>query len=180
MKHYSFNGGGSVTIAEIFFLACKGKVYISVLYHSVTKDTNTRAAIELCKAKFICVRFLHSSERFFDQAVGIQTGRIKNAAFTASSQWDKFHAPFRARLHIQKQGRYIGAWASRPNNQNQWLMVDLGIPTEVTGIATQGRQDAAQWVTAFWVYYSLDGMHFSRVTYWWDYIRVSVLDLFKH
>ncbi|CAH3022884.1 unnamed protein product [Porites evermanni] len=112
-------------------------------------------------------------ERFFDQAVGIQTGKIKNAAFTASSQWDKFHAPFRARLHIRKQGRYIGAWASRPNNHNQWLMVDLGIPTEVTGIATQGRQDAAQWVTAFWVYYSLDGMHFSRVTYWWDYIRVS-------
>lgn len=112
--------------------------------------------------------------------MGIQTGKIKNAAFTASSQWDKFHAPFRARLHIRKQGRYIGAWASRPNNHNQWLMVDLGIPTEVTGIATQGRQDAAQWVTAYWVYYSLDGMHFSRVTYWWDYIRVSVLGIFKH
>ena len=130
--------------------------------------------------RIICVRFLHSLERFFDQAVGIQTGKIKNAAFTASSQWDRFHAPFRARLHIQKQGRYIGAWASRANNHNQWLMVDLGIPTKVTGIATQGRQDAAQWVTAFWVYYSLDGMHFSRVTYWWDYIRVSVLGLFKH
>lgn len=113
------------------------------------------------------------SERFYDQAVGIQNGKIKNAAMTASSQWDKFHAPFRARLHTVKRGRYIGAWSSRHNKHNQWLKIDLGRPYKVTGIATQGRQDAAQWVTAYYVYYSLDGMHYSRVTYWWDYIKVS-------
>ena len=116
---------------------------------------------------------LHSSERFCDRIQGLQRGTIKNVAFTASSQWDKYHAPFRARLHIPKQGRYIGAWSSRHNNHNQWLKIDLGRPTKVTGMATQGRQDADQWVTAYYVYYSLDGVRFSRVTYWWDVIKVS-------
>lgn len=62
LKDYSFNGGGYVTIAEFFFLACKGKVHILVLYHSVTKDTNTRAVIELCKANlFVFVSSIHQS-----------------------------------------------------------------------------------------------------------------------
>ena len=63
MKDYSFNGGGYVIIAEIFFLACKRKVYISVLYHSVTKDTNTIAVIELCKANlFVFVSSFNQSD----------------------------------------------------------------------------------------------------------------------
>ena len=40
--------------------------------------------------------------------------------------------------------------------------------------------DTKMHVSAFWVYYSLGGKHFSRVTYWCDCIRVSVLGLFKH
>ena len=35
-------------------------------------------------------------------------------------------------------------------------------------------------VLAFWVYYSLGGMHFSSVTYRWDYIMASVLGLSEH
>ena len=50
-------------LLKFFFLACKGKVHISVLYHSVTKDTNTRAAIELCKANlFVFVSSIHQSD----------------------------------------------------------------------------------------------------------------------
>ena len=56
-------GVGKVTIAGIFLLACKGKVYISVLYHSVTKDTNTRAVIELCEVNlFVFVSSIHQSD----------------------------------------------------------------------------------------------------------------------
>ena len=52
-----------VTIAEIVFLVCKGKVYISVLYLSVTNDTNTRAVIELCKANlFVFVSSFNQSD----------------------------------------------------------------------------------------------------------------------
>lgn len=57
LKDYSFNGGGYVTIA------CKGKVYISVLYHSVIQDTNARAVIELSKANFfVFVSSIHQSD----------------------------------------------------------------------------------------------------------------------
>ena len=44
---------------------------------------------------------------------------------------------------------------------------------KVTGIATQGRQDADQWVTAYRMYYSSDGVYFSSVKYWWNsYVKV--------
>ena len=50
-------------LLKFFVLACKGKVHISVLYHSVTKDTNTRAVIELCKANlFVLVSSIHQSD----------------------------------------------------------------------------------------------------------------------
>ena len=63
MKDYAFSWEGYVTIAKIFFLACKGKVYISVLYQSVIKDTNTIAVIELCKANlFVFVSSIHQSD----------------------------------------------------------------------------------------------------------------------
>ena len=90
---------------------------------------------------------------------------------TASSQWDKYHAPFRARLHLPRQGRYIGSWSARHNNRNQWLKIFLGRTYRTTGIATQGRHDADQWVTAYYVYYSQDGVHMSRVTHWWDILK---------
>ena len=50
-------------LLKFFFLAWKGKVHISVLYHSVTKDTNTRAAIELCEANlFVLVSSIHQRD----------------------------------------------------------------------------------------------------------------------
>ena len=91
---------------------------------------------------------------------------------TASSSWDKNHSPWLARLHRARRGRLVGAWASRHKNHNQWLQVDLGRSMKVTGINTQGRQDADQWVTAYYIRYSLDGAHFSSVREWWDTIKV--------
>ena len=48
---------------------------------------------------------------------------------------------------------------------------------KVTGIATQGRQDADQWVTAYYIYYSSDGVYFAKVKYWWNY-SVKVREVF--
>ncbi|KAJ7387988.1 hypothetical protein OS493_040576 [Desmophyllum pertusum] len=81
----------------------------------------------------------------------------KNRAITASSSYNNFHVPWLARLHRAKHGRYIGSWAAKHNNHNQWLQVDLGRTMKVTGINTQGRQDSHQWVTAYYVSYSSDG-----------------------
>ncbi|XP_027046430.1 uncharacterized protein LOC113674157 [Pocillopora damicornis] len=110
-------------------------------------------------------------ERFCDSPLGLQNNRIKNAAITASSRWDANHSPWLARLHRPRRGRFIGAWSSRHNNHNQWLQVDLGRSMKVTGIATQGRYDADQWVTAYYLYYSADGVNFAKVKHWWNYVK---------
>lgn len=92
--------------------------------------------------------------------VGIQAGKIKNTAMTASSSYNVFHGPFLARLHRTRTGRYMGAWVARIRNSNQWLQVALGRPMTITGISTQGRHDANQWVTRYLVAFSQDNMHF--------------------
>ena len=49
---------------------------------------------------------------------------------------------------------------------------------KIIGIATQGRQDAVQWVTAYYIYYGIDGVYFSKVRYWWNYVvKVRNTDL---
>lgn len=44
---------------------------------------------------------------------------------------------------------------------------------KVTGVATQGREETSQWVTAFYVLYSSDEVKFAKVKDWWDVIKVS-------
>ena len=43
---------------------------------------------------------------------------------------------------------------------------------KLSGINTQGRQDADQWVTAYFILYGSDGTHFSYVREWWDIVKV--------
>lgn len=73
-----------------------------------------------------------------------------------------------------RRGRLMGAWSAKKNNYNQWIQVDLHRSMKVTGLATQGRYEAAQWVTAFYVLYSADGVKFAKVKNWWDVVKVSV------
>ena len=48
-----------------------------------------------------------------NRPLGMMTGAIKNSAITASSMWDKHHAPFLARLNARRMGRYQSAWSAR-------------------------------------------------------------------
>ena len=91
----------------------------------------------------------------------MKSGRIRNRYITSSSRWDRYHAAWLARLNSRRRGRNVGAWSAKTNNRQQWLQVDLRVPTLVTGVATQGRQDYAQWVTSYGIAYSLDGAHFA-------------------
>ena len=95
-----------------------------------------------------------------NQPMGLQSGRLKNHLVTASSQWDKYHAAFLARLHWQRRGRYMGAWSARHNNRYQWLQLDFSRWAKIIRLATQGRQDTDQWVTQYYVRHSLDGIRF--------------------
>ena len=91
--------------------------------------------------------------------LGLQNGRIRNSRITASSEYNVYHAARLGRLHLHKRGRYVGAWCTKHKNRNQWFKVNFGRLMKITKIATQGRQDAAQWVTYYRVSSSVDGIH---------------------
>ena len=92
----------------------------------------------------------------------MQNGRIRSAQLSASSVWNRYHGASNARLHMRRRGARTGAWSARHNNRNQWLRVDFGRPTRVTKIATQGRQDARQWVRRYYLSHGVDGVHFAE------------------
>ncbi|EDO48094.1 predicted protein, partial [Nematostella vectensis] len=94
--------------------------------------------------------------------IGIEDGKVPNRAFKASSSWDKYHGPSRARLNAVRKGAYRGAWSAKKNNRRQWIQVDLGQRTVITKILTQGRQDLNQWVKRYTVSYSRDGRRFRQ------------------
>ena len=91
----------------------------------------------------------------------MQTGSIRANQITATSSWDRNHAPNNGRLNLRRVGARMGAWCARQNNRYQFLQVDLKRPTRLTKIATQGRQDVRQWVTRYYLTYSQDGVNFA-------------------
>lgn len=99
-----------------------------------------------------------------EAGLGLQSYAVPDSAVTASSTWSIYYKPGNGRLHFQKVPsplRY-GAWATLGGHylQGSWWQVDFGSWTKVTIIATQGRQDAAQWVKKYRLSYSYDGLFF--------------------
>jgi len=98
------------------------------------------------------------------KALGMESGTIADSQITASSEWDVYHSPKRARLYTKEAGVGIGtgAWVSFANDPNPWLQVDLGKITPVTHVATQGRNtySPAQMVTKYKLQFSDDGASF--------------------
>ena len=91
----------------------------------------------------------------------MENGAIPDGKISASSEWDPKHAAKQARLHFPGGPGIAGSWSSRQNDANQWLQIDLGIQNaKVTGLATQGRANANQWVTKYKLQYSHDGVNF--------------------
>ena len=91
----------------------------------------------------------------------MSSGAINNGQITASSEWDGNHAANQGRLFFTRTGIKVGSWSSRRNDGNQWLQIDLGGHHDnVTGVATQGRNDHNQWVAKYKLMYSYDGVNF--------------------
>ena len=91
----------------------------------------------------------------------MENGMIFDRQITASSQLDACHAANQGRLNFKATANKAGSWSAGSNDSNQWLQVDLGSQyTKVTRVATQGRIDAAQWVTKYKLQYSNDGVNF--------------------
>ena len=88
---------------------------------------------------------------------------------SASTSYNSHHAPLGGRLNFQDQVNsagqttQIGGWAALHNDKSQYLQVNFGEIFQITGVATQGRASAAQWVKSYKLEYSTD-----RST-WTDY-----------
>ena len=92
----------------------------------------------------------------------MESGAISDAQITASSRMNNNSTPRQARLNFIEQGIKQGGWSSLENDRNQWLQVDLGSHTIVTGVATQGRNSTnwRQWIKTFTLQFSFDGVIF--------------------
>ena len=82
--------------------------------------------------------------------------KIPDSAMTASTQYNQYWGPERGRLRNQKEGSYDNCWLAQKNDEEQFIQVDLGEIAKITRVATQGRQDSAQWVKSYTLSYSLD------------------------
>ena len=85
---------------------------------------------------------------------------ISDAQISASWWSTGHHAAVQARLHYKASGVKQGGWSAGISNRSQWLQVDLGAEISVKAIATQGRNNYNQWVTAYKLEYSNDGASF--------------------
>ena len=92
--------------------------------------------------------------------LGLEDGRVPHPRFRASSSASFYCASRNARLHQRRAGRNGGAWCARMSNKKQWLQVDFGTDTVVTKFCTQGRNNADQWVTTYYVSFSSRGERF--------------------
>ena len=91
----------------------------------------------------------------------MEDGSISDGQISASSQLDSSHASIHGRLHFEATASKAGSWSARNNDVNQWLQIDLECRhTEITRVATQGRNDSPQWVSKYKLQYSNDGVNF--------------------
>ncbi|KAK3753343.1 hypothetical protein QZH41_015284 [Actinostola sp. cb2023] len=105
-----------------------------------------------------------SNDGCLKTALGMESKAIPDARITASSYYDGNHAPQQGRLNFQPYGSKQGSWAARNAKAGEWLQVNLGKVTKVTGVATQGRSRVNQWVASYRLQYSLDGKTFKDYT----------------
>lgn len=55
------------------------------------------------------------------------------------------------------------AWCAKHRSVGEWILVDLGVISQVTGLMTQGREEADEWVSAYSISYSVDAFKWSYV-----------------
>ena len=91
-----------------------------------------------------------------DIPLGMTTGAIANHQVRSSSDYNDATSTKFARLTTTT---LVGAsaWCAKILDTNQWLQINFGKVRRVTAVATQGRSDADQWVTTYYVEYSRNG-----------------------
>ncbi|XP_035032634.1 retinoschisin [Hippoglossus stenolepis] len=91
----------------------------------------------------------------YHRPLGFESGSVSLDQISCSSQdqytgWYSSWIPDKARLNNQGFGC---AWLSKFNDQYQWIQIDLKKVGVVSGILTQGRCDADEWITKYSIQY---------------------------
>ena len=85
-----------------------------------------------------------------------------NSMRSASSVWDALGLNYKLQSCGNSMIDSSGGWCSGDNSVGQWIQLDNGKIGSISGIVTQGRNDAAQWVKSFKVKYKDESGS------WWD------------
>lgn len=88
--------------------------------------------------------------------LGLEDKRITNGELSASTYYNHHLAPWHGRLN------HRWSWSVRQRNNRQWLQVNFREIYRIRGIASQGRQDANQWVKSYTVSYGMNGVDFAQ------------------
>ncbi|KAI1885123.1 hypothetical protein AGOR_G00216940 [Albula goreensis] len=91
----------------------------------------------------------------YHKPLGFEAGSVSSDQISCSNEdqytgWYSSWTSSKARLNNQGFGC---AWLSKFQDINQWLQIDLKEVSVVSGILTQGRCDADEWVTKYSVQY---------------------------
>jgi hypothetical protein len=88
--------------------------------------------------------------------LGLLSGEIRDWQLAVSSvvsrKDDEDCAVKYARLYAPGKR----AWCPENRQKGEWILVDLGVLSEISGVMTQGRDMMDQWVTHFYISYSED------------------------
>ncbi|KAM3875651.1 retinoschisin-like [Diretmus argenteus] len=91
----------------------------------------------------------------YHRPLGFEAGSVTSQDISCSNQeqytgWYSSWTPNKARLNNQGYGC---AWLSKFNDQHQWIQIDLRGEGVVSGILSQGRCDADEWITKYSIQY---------------------------
>ncbi|XP_062845383.1 retinoschisin 1a [Trichomycterus rosablanca] len=94
----------------------------------------------------------------YHRPLGFEAGSVTSDQISCSNQdqftgWFSSWTPNKARLNNQGFGC---SWLSKYQDTNQWLQIDLTEEKVVSGILTQGRCDADEWITKYSIQYRTD------------------------
>ncbi|XP_068599937.1 contactin-associated protein-like 4 [Brachionichthys hirsutus] len=76
---------------------------------------------------------------------------LPSTCFRSSSQLTSSHGPVFAKVN-RREG--AGGWSPLVSDRYQWLELDLGRRTQITGVATQGRYGSSDWLMAYLLMFS--------------------------
>jgi len=114
----------------------------------------------------LCVHLTTGHLNCRPQPLGLMSHTIRDWQLAASSVVSRAADPECAVKHARLYAPGALGWCPEHARENEWILVDLGVQSQVSGVMTQGRHNKGSlaWVTHYYISYSEDA-------YRWDWAR---------